>query len=207
MSSPPAENGQLLSTGLRIFVSSPFKEFGSTGSLEDWELREHLGTSLREAQYSPWLFKHERKKIPISVCSDEQLIERGIEASDFLIAFFKIRAGSLLPPYPLHASIFEIAKAIQFEKPVFLCLIGNSPDRALRNYLALLRSKVFVAKERHFPGQDDELIARTVLSDIADFRVLVAEKGTSATSAGVRAEDYGASFYESMPSKNYRRSR
>jgi hypothetical protein len=188
---------------VRVFVSSPFVEFCSSSGLRGkWPLRATLCRCLQDAHHIIWLYEDERKKADPAELSDEELISEGVKQSDVVVVLLKTRAGTLFRPYPIHATVWEMLKAIVFEKPIFLYLVGSSPDEELRSYLAVLRNRVFIVKERLLQDRDDNQICHVILQDVESFgRALQQTNDVGATDFSSRPEDFGPTFYENAISR------
>src|ERR1700681_170876 len=120
----------------KIFLSSPFSEPRG----HPWMVRQQLYDCLRLSGFRPWTWEKDGEKAKAKLgWSDADILVPAIRQCDVVVSFFKTRAGSYLPPEafgrtptePFHATVFEIAHARSFGKPVHLYVVGHSYKASL----------------------------------------------------------------------------
>jgi len=127
----------------KVFLSSPFCEPRE----HPWMVRQQLYDCLRSSGFRPWTWEKDGKKAKARLrWSDAEILVQAIRQCDVVVSFFKNRAGSYLPPEafdrmpaePFHATVFEIAHARSFGKPVHLYVVGHSYKASLASILSVI---------------------------------------------------------------------
>jgi len=156
----------------KVFLSSPFSEPRG----HPWMVRQQLYDCLRLSGFRPWTWEKDGEKAKAKLgWSDAEILVQAIRQCDVVVSFFKNRAGSYLPPEafdrtptePFHATVFEIAHARSFGKPVHLYVVGHNYKASLASILSVVADPLLLPDHAKVV-EDESQLEEAVLAKLKE---------------------------------------